>query len=309
MRVKVYNTEAEWLDARYDGIGASESAIPCHASRWGGEFSLFESKVNRTSSFKPNEMSEAGHRLEPVVADWFAEQKVAGPVIDPGPYTIVTSSDHPFIFCTPDRTIGSLFSNVDSYDKNPPLNPGVPPLEIKCVFGFAKNQFKTELPPCYQIQLQTQMLCLEADYGYFAVFIAMDAKFKWFKMDRHQKFIDRMVEQCSRFWDCVQSGTPPATDATAETRMALSRFYDTPKPTTVDLDYTYWDDHQAIVIAKAAIKAAEKTKLQAENRIKAGIGNAQIGRLHNGDDAYHWRPPNKKGTRTLSLTKVKDQEP
>lgn len=297
MIITRHSTEAEWLADRYNGVGASEAAIVVGASRWSSPWALYESKVNRKSDFTPNEMSEAGHRLEPCIAQWFEDQHPGTKLHDPGEYTIFRSETHPQ-YCTPDRTIGGLAFT----DKRPI------PLELKCAFHYkTAKPWETQIPPGYQVQLMQQIDIMESDFGYFTALLE-GYKFRWYRLNRNDRFIVKLRAACSEFWDRVQNKDPPSVDASDDTRRALQRYYDEPKPERVDLSYELWPVHERLQKAKATIKKLATIKTECENTIKAAIGDKELGILHDCETAYHWRPPTKTGARILALKKVRDDD-
>ena len=296
MNITRHTTEAAWLADKLTAISASESPALFGASGYASPFSIFERKRAGVVEVRPpDEMQEAGHRLEPVIAKWFGDLNPGLPIHNPGEYTIVRSGETPCMACTPDRLILSG-SNIAA---------GTPPLELKCSFNYKTAAlWKTHIPPAYQIQLHHQMYCLESSEGWFAV-LCEGYRFTFYKMNRNERFVTTLVARCSEFWDMVQSNTPPPVDFHSETRKALSRFYDEPTEVSVDLDHTFWETHEQLEKAKAEGKRWKKLEDEASNRIKAGIGNATIGVLHDCETAYRW---SKGKSRRLSKTKVHDNE-
>src|SRR5262245_52949583 len=62
---------AAWLEARRKGIGASEIAAVLGISPWESPFSLYWRKVNGWD-YEPSSEMEWGTRLEPVIAEKYA---------------------------------------------------------------------------------------------------------------------------------------------------------------------------------------------------------------------------------------------
>jgi predicted phage-related endonuclease len=76
--IERYEDERAWKRARLTGVGASEAAAVVRLSKFQGEFGLYWRKIEGRVEDEDGDanlgaMAEAGHRLEPVIAQWFAD--------------------------------------------------------------------------------------------------------------------------------------------------------------------------------------------------------------------------------------------
>src|SRR5690606_34608879 len=109
-------------------------------------------------------------------------------------------------------------------------------------------------------------------------------------VDRDDELIAQLIELEREFWQHVVDGTPPPVDGSDDARELLDRLYPDADPESVavlppDAEELIRAYHEA----KAAEKAAAERRQEAENRLKALLGDRAIGRL-NGVDVVTWKP-------------------
>ncbi len=103
-----------------------------------------------------------------------------------------------------------------------------------------------------------------------------------------------MLPHLIRFWECVQTRTPPEIDGSVLTSKVLSRLHPKDNGETVffDPEAEQWDaDLRSI---KERIAALEEIKTLNENRIKAAIGAATFGQLPSGE-RYSFKTQQRAG--------------
>jgi predicted phage-related endonuclease len=71
--VEKYGSREEWLTARKRGLGASDAACVLGMSRFRSAYSLAVDKLTNTVDATQDETAEWGIRLEPAIAQKFAE--------------------------------------------------------------------------------------------------------------------------------------------------------------------------------------------------------------------------------------------
>jgi putative phage-type endonuclease len=279
-------TEAEWLAIRKGYAGSSETAAILGHSNWQSPWAVWAHKTGRMEDqFAPNDMAEWGHRLEPVIAEKFVE--VTGrKILDPGDYHIETRG---IFLATIDR---------DQFTKERPRR-GV--LELKSAYYDSFTQWETQVPIPYQIQYQQQLYATGCDWGSIAV-LGNGCSWKYFDIERDEKFIARMVEVVSEWWDKhVVGDTPPPADGHKSTGRAIAAVYPEPKEETVDLvGEALQAAHERREALAVQIGELEEKRDESTNLIKAAIGDAQVGRLADGT-GYTYKATKK--ARTLRRTK------
>lgn len=276
--VERHADERAWKRARLSGIGASEAAAVVELSRWCGPFGLYlrklEARVEEEDDDNGGEMAEAGRRHEPTLARWFAEQQQAvGALHDPGDWTIWRSTERPHVYATLDRYLDGV--------------SGPEPVELKCAWYDAAREWAERIPVAYQVQLQHQLYVSGAARGW-VVCLLNGYQFRWYAMDRNERFIARLLERLDEFWSRVERRVAPPSGVAAHEGQALRAAHPRDDGQQVELDGQDWAS------VAAAWDAAREAKLRAEaaetaaaNRIKQAMGDARVARLPDGT-GFSW---------------------
>lgn len=297
---QVHNTREEWLTARLGGVGASEVSAILGLSRFASPWSVWQQKVDGVVDLgHPSPEAEAGHRLEPVIAQWFSDicedsSLPAGFAIqDSGDYAMYWAEEVGLpLFATPDRLLVNR-------------SGGFAVLELKAAWYDQAKRFRREFPMEYRCQVQIQMPCTGVKLAYYAVLLN-GMELVWFKEEYNEKFVTAAVKKVEQFWGYVESRTPPPEDFSEATSQAIAAHYDSPVEATVELPQefdTYASSRRSLT---AKIKELERQKKGIENKIKGALGNNTVGVLPDGTE-WSWKP-DKRGVRTLRTTKRSDDE-
>lgn len=244
----------EWLAMRRTGIGSSDA--PTVAGERGSVLELWAEKSGLVEPEVPDDATarlfEWGHRLEPVVADWYADstgrtlqrvnQMLRHPVV-------------PYAFASLDRRVVGERRLV----------------EIKTTrWGWAGGE---DVPGAVQCQVQHQLWVTGYDVADVAV-LTGGSEPKVYEIARDDAFIADLAYLEAEFWGWVTSGTRPPVDGSENARRVLSRLHPrndgTFLPLTPELDQLtgQWRD------SKADVKAAEGRAGTLANTLRALIGDA-----------------------------------
>ena len=304
MRMTTHPDRESWLEARRAGIGASDAAAVLGVYPWKSPFACYVEKVTAVPGQDESEAMRAGNVLEPVVADWFARE-TEYELDDPGRFTIVEHPLLPWALATIDRYIVSERVYPDEAGDAgviqvfPPAGRGV--LEVKTTGARNEERWDEEAPLWVQVQVQHQLAVTGLAWGYAAVLIG-GQKFRMFRMERNERFIETMLEAEEKFWNRVKSRNAPPVDATEQTTDLLRRLYPTAEPgVIVDLSREMDEaDAQLVGPARAdiekfdidgiaerfgirpALKVLEARERELTNRIRSAIGTAEKGMLPSG---------------------------
>lgn len=262
-------TRAEWLEQRRRGVGASDAAVILGLSKWKSPMGLYAEKVGLVPiSQEENDLLEWGNRLEPVIALKYSDE-TGRQVQDPGPFTIQQSLDADFQIATLDRIVAGAGM---VHDNAPVLGNGPGVLELKNVIEFKREDWEEEPPLVYQVQVQHQLAVTGFKWGSIAAIIG-GRSFVWQDIPRNERFIAMLRQREEEFWRRVVNQQPPPPDGSDATTEVLKALY--PKeqdgeivPAPAEL-IAYADQ---LAAAKLEIKAAKAKEKEAENRIKAFIG-------------------------------------
>jgi putative phage-type endonuclease len=244
----------EWLAMRRTGIGSSDA--PVIAGERGSVLELWAEKTGLVEPETPDEglarLFEWGHRLEPIVADWYADhtgrqvQRVN---------QMLRHHDTEWAFASLDRRVVGERRIV----------------EIKTTrFGWTGGE---EVPGAVQTQVQHQLWVAEYDVADVAV-LTGGSEPRIYTIERDDSFIDDLVYLEREFWGWVQTQTRPPVDGSENARRVLSKLHPrndgTLVPLTPDLDSLtrQW------LAAKEAVREAEGNEASLANTLRALIGDA-----------------------------------
>jgi len=249
-----------WLAARRKGIGASEIAAVLGISPWESPFSLYWRKVEGWD-FEPSAEMEWGNRLEPAVAQKYAD---AHPEYELGDGHLEEHPFQPWMLATPDRYVWLT--------ENPTLDiSGL--LELKTAHsgdGWGEPG-TSDIPVYYRAQVLWQMAVVDVDWADLAVLIG-GSDYREYTVFRDDKDIAVMVEAGRRFMARIEAGDPPPLDDHHATLATVKRLHP-------DLDDTEAQIPPDIAAgyrrACAMERTAKRVKARYETRLRDAMGRAR----------------------------------
>lgn len=159
------------------------------------------------------------------------------------------------------------------------------------------------IPHKYMIQLQHQLACTGWKRGWLMALCANESFM--FQVEPHDRIVEAVVNKCEWFMGCVQNRNPPPVDGTDATAKALMAQFPEPVPSeVVALDGEFDRIGKSLERIKQRRKRAEEAETMLSNRIRAAIGNAEIGYTPSGH-AWKW---GKRG-RSRALISVSANRP
>lgn len=266
----------EWLLWRRGGIGSSDIAAIVGLSPWGSPYSVWADKTGRTDldAGGDSDVLEFGRRAEAMIGPWFAEE--TGYVTRKWQHR-ATHRRWPEARATLDALV---------YRHRRSRTP-IGPLEMKTT-GWQRNW--DELPDQYDVQIQWQLEVLDLDHGWIAALHGR--RLAVYPVERRPADGAWLLEQAQRFWrDHVLADVPPPVDGRDATTRALAGLR-----RTAGLEVDISDELGTIRELKAAKEAAALAKKRADelaNRVKAALGDGELG-LINGLPAATYRTRNRK---------------
>lgn len=279
----------QWLEARRSGLGGSDMGAILGLSPWQSALALYTERLGLTEPIQQTERMAWGHRHERTISDWYeaetgrmqcrnfmAEELRESIICDEEIFTddqhgrerLWRSREIPWQIGTPDRFI---------WDE-PTKSWGV--LEIKCA-AFGKREWQDGPPPHYMAQLQSYLALSGLQWGSFAVMFSLYES-GWIDVERDDESIAKMLAIAGDFWRRLQENDPPEPDASDSSRKALSALLGRQTDDEVALPHEglAWDEE--FITAHTEMKAAEKRKKAAENKIRAAMGTASACTLPSG---------------------------
>lgn len=273
-------THDDWLEFRRQGIGGSDCAAICGLSRYSSPLNVYLDKVGERPPIEDNPRMKAGRILEPVIAEWFAEE-TGYKVMKRN--AIFQHKQHPFMLANIDRWI-------------PGYNAG---LEIKNTSEYCKDEWMgTTAPTEYVLQANHYMAVTGADRWFIAVLIG-GWDFQWRVVERDDNLISNLVTIEKEFWESnVQAKIPPSFSH-QDTEYLKERYKDSVVDSGVDLPKEAYSIMEDIKEARRAKDNADIAKKIAENKIKGIMGHNEKA-YWQGDLVFTWKA-NKNGVRSFRV--------
>lgn len=201
----------EWLYQRRAGIGGSDVAAICGLSKWKSPYQVYLEKIGQAPATALNEAAEWGTRVEPLIADKFAEEH---------PEWAITEKQ--VIYCHPNNNWAT--GNLDRMIICPFRGRGI--LEIKTASEYLKQEWEQDnIPDYYYVQLQWYLYVTGLQWGYFATLIGGN-KYREYEVYRDDDMIAELERLTSDFWfNHVEQLSPPPIDGSEATSSLLSKLY------------------------------------------------------------------------------------
>lgn len=256
----------EWLQLRTQGIGGSDAAAIAGLNPWKSPMGVYLEKVGEIRG--DDEQSEAaywGTALEEVVAKEFTRRtglKVRRR------NAILRSAEHPFMIANVDRLVVG--------DQAP----------LECKTTGARNSTDWEdgrVPEHYLVQVQHYLAVTGAPYAYIAVLIG-GQRFLHQRIERDDEVINYLVKIERDFWENhVIPRVPPPIDGSQASADLMDMLY--PAANVQMREVQLPPDAEALIAlyeaAKAEEKAAAERRQEAENKLKAMLGEYERGVVGN----------------------------
>jgi len=202
----------QWLEVRKGGIGSSDAAAAVGLSPYKSQLELWLEKTGRAAAKvedanDPESPMYWGTLLEPNVATAYMH-KTGRKVRKLN--AVLQHPTFPFMLANIDREIVG--------------SPEVQILECKTAGEFGSRLWRDGVPEYVQLQVQHQL----AVTGKQAVDVAVllcGQQLEIHRIERDEEVIARLVVLEARFWEHVETDTPPPADGSASADRALRQLY------------------------------------------------------------------------------------
>jgi putative phage-type endonuclease len=269
-------SEAEWLEARRQGITASEIAIVMGLSPYSSPYALYHQKLGQLPGVEETDAMQLGKHMESFVADRFAERHPEFNLTGNG-QMLFAHAERPWQMATPDRLVteGS-FSAWDA----------IAVLECKIDGGSDEwgEDGSDEIPVHYRCQVLWQMDVMGVSTGYVACLLWNRRKVRVYELTLDaaaKEDLLMMRGEARLFLRRIEQGDEPDVDWRPATTAALKHLHPSIEDRTVEVRRMPVIQYRA---ALKAYKAAEQRKKLAENRLRQllGTGNRLVS-AHTGE--------------------------
>ena len=269
-----------WLHLRREGLGGSDAATVLGLNPYAGPMDLYLDKLGLAEERDETESMFWGNRLEPVVADRFAELTPFGVHQLP---QMLRSREHPFMLANVDRLLTD--------PAHPERGPGI--LECKAP-GLRQSPYWSDeaAPDHYLIQVQHYLAVTGYQWAYLAALIG-GQRFFFTPIARDEAFITQLVIAERAFWARVTRRQPPPLDGSAASARLLKHLHPHADETTVTLGTDAIALAEAWHRAHAEENAAEAAKDAAATQLQALMGDAA--KAHAGPHTITWANRTRTG--------------
>lgn len=267
----------EWLQLRKSGIGGSDAAAVAGASKYASPIMVYMDKLGIYLPDKKDNVMEAatwGNLHEPTIREEFkrrinAERAEQGkePLRVIHRQAIYAHDEYDYI-----RT------NLDGIIYDPDLGKGI--FEAKTAHYMLRHDWEGEdVPNAYYIQVQHNMLVMDAGYAWLAVLIGGNM-YKHYFIERDQEFIDSLITIETQFWnDHILQRIPPAMSGLPAEKDMMTEQYPQSEGREgyiTTLPIACIELAEKADAMKQVVAEAEQEKTMYENEIKAIMGNTEM---------------------------------
>lgn len=289
----------EWIELRKQGIGGSDASAVAGVNKYANPVTLYMEKLGYYNPNKKDNVrmaAEWGNRLEPVVRETFKE-KINAERAEQGlpPLKVVhrkaifAHDEHDFI-----RT------NLDGLIYGHELGTGI--FEAKTAHYMLREDWEGEdVPNAYLIQVNHNMLVMDAAFAYLAVLIGGNT-YKHYFIERDEEICDYLIKIESAFWNnhILQRIPPTNTGHKAEKEMinemnpqSVGREGELISLPNICIEYA-----ERIEAIKQISSELDEEKTLYENEIKMIMGETELG--YAGSHKISWKTASN-GVRALKI--------
>lgn len=281
-------SHTEWLEWRRGGIGGSDVAAILGASPYKGAYAVYLEKIGEKPADEGSEATEWGNRLEPYVAEAFADK--SGCLVAKPQY-IYTCDAYPWLRANLDYwvingdqevTKGRVLDDKIEIEVRPDSF-----LECKTAAHHMGRYWQDGPPLHYVIQCQTYLLVTGFDYCHIACLIG-GQEFVYHRIEADPDFQERIVSATREFWRRVETREAPSPDGLKATTEAIEQRFPLAARPTVDISEAGPSALERYRAAQIVIKEAEAIKDTAANELRVLLGDSEAGMV-DGDVLVEWR--------------------
>lgn len=160
--------EAAWLEARRQGVTASEIAVIMGLSPWDSPYALYHRKLGILPGTRDNAAMERGRVLEPYIAEKWCELNPMWTALGTG-RELYAHSERPWQMATPDRMVHRLAHHDGKVNGTDVLPEAV----LECKTASSMDDWGEpgtgEIPVHYRAQVLWQMDVMGVHTGHVAV--------------------------------------------------------------------------------------------------------------------------------------------
>lgn len=220
-------SQDDWLAYRKNGVGASEVGTILGLNPYKCSAQLFYEKIGEM----PNNQLEniamfLGKEQENFIADlwqfWDPSEPGEGRMMEnyrngtkvrrcQRVNAYVCNPAYPWLFVSLDRKVNKSLDNLtkdsdkDPFSETATAYAGEGALELKTIAGYEADKWEAGIPPAYVLQVQTQLLVCEFNFGELAV-LKDGRDFQVYPFEKNAGIQETIIKRTFEFWQRVEEG-------------------------------------------------------------------------------------------------------
>lgn len=274
----IFDSREQWLEARKEGIGASEVATIVGLNPWETPYQLWRRKTGLDPAKPMSAAMNTGHILEDGVAQYWAQATGREIIASSRDDFMFIDRDRPYLRVSPDRTfwISGATRNDD--------NKGI--LECKTT---RMRVDPDDLPKYWFCQVQMNLGVAGYEEGSLAWLSAgMGFDFGYRDLRFVPDFYAWLVDEVSRFWtDNIQGGREP--DAT-DVKDVLLKYARHTGGKTVECTDEVFEAYRELKEVRRLLDETEEHKEALEATLKMAFADAEA-LSYGGETIATWKAP------------------
>jgi len=275
----------DWHEARRHSLGASEVAAVLGLSPWQTPLTVWRTKMGVPTEI-PEDLAFFGHALEEPIAKWIAAKHPEVPIVGMG-FT-ARSTEFPWLTASPDRLAGDVGELL--------------PIELKTSSAFSRSAWDAGVPDYYKVQVQTQLLVLDAPYGWLAVLHGGNSP-ELYRIDADPIVQEQIVTITGDWWDKYVVGELAPDPITSTEAVEL---WPGDEAVTVEGDerlYELWQMYGLMQAEQVEVsQQLDAVKLELQKAMKDAVALTYQGR-----ELFTWKP--RKGAARFDDKALKADRP
>lgn len=271
-------TSEEFLEERKTGIGGSDAGVILGLSHFKTPLDLAEVKLGKVAPFEGNRFTEAGNRLEDVIAHWYADE--TGTKVARANQTF-RLKDHPFIMAHIDRRVLNQRKVLECKSAD------------KWTISKWGDPWTDDVPDSYFIQVQHYLMFPNWDTADLAALIGGN-DFRIYNINPDEELHDMILQAEIKFWDIISRGDLPDPINGSDAYKTWSR--DNSQAIYADYQVMEWTEElkRSIVSQKELGKKIEDLK----TKIKCFMQDYSELRDPDGKKIHTWKEQASSGFQT-----------
>lgn len=264
----------QWLRVRKNGIGSSDAAAAVGLNPYQSQLELWLIKTGRDDALPKVDPGDDtspmywGTVLEPFVAEHYTRR--TGNRVR----RINAVLQHP----DPDKAW--MLANID---REVVGAPDVQILECKTAGEFGSRLWRDGVPEYIQVQVQHQLAVTGKQAADVCVLLC-GQEVRVHRIERDEEVIVQLIELERRFWQYVETDTPPPADGSDSATLALQCLYPRDSGNTLDFseDAEMGQVFADLLAAREALEANTQAEARLKQKVQERMGDASRAKFDGG---------------------------